>query len=94
MERDLTHASGIPARPAWRLDRSEALTMNARRAIGIALLVGGVLLLFFGMNAADSFASDMSEMMTGSPTDRSVWMLVLGAIAAVAGGILAVVPGG
>lgn len=68
--------------------------MSTRRAIGSALVVGGVLLLFFGMNAADSFASDMSEMMTGSPTDRSVWMLVLGAIAVVGGGIMAVMPGG
>lgn len=68
--------------------------MNSRRAIGIALLVGGVLLLFFGMNASDSFASDVSEVVSGSPTDRSIWMLVLGAIATVAGGIMAVVPGG
>jgi len=68
--------------------------MGTRRALGGALLVGGVLLLFFGMNAADSFASDMSEMMTGSPTDRSMWMLVLGVMAVVAGEILAVVPGG
>ena len=67
--------------------------MNTRRAFGSALLVGGVILIFFGMNAADSFASDVSEMMTGSPTDRSMWMLVLGASAAVAGGIMALLPG-
>lgn len=68
--------------------------MSTRRAIGGALVIGGILLLYFGMNAADSFASDVSEVMTGSPTDRSVWMLVLGAIAVVAGGIMAVMPGG
>lgn len=67
--------------------------MSTRRVVGIALLVGGVLLLVFGLNAADSFASDMSEMMTGSPTDRSIWMLVSGAIAVVAGGIMAFTPG-
>lgn len=67
--------------------------MNTRRAIGSALLVGGVILVFFGMNAADSFQSDVSEMLTGSPTDRSMWMLVMGAVAAVAGGIMAVAPG-
>jgi len=67
--------------------------MSTPRAVGIALLVGGVLLFFFGMNAADSFASDMSQMMTGSPTDRSMWMLVLGAMAAVAGGIMALTSG-
>lgn len=67
--------------------------MSTRRAIGIALLVGGVMLLFFGMNASDSMASEMSEAFTGSPTDRSIWMLVVGSIAAVAGGFMALVPG-
>ena len=67
--------------------------MSTRRVVGIALLVGGVLLLVFGLNAADSFASDMSEMMTGSPTDRSIWMQVGGAVAVVAGGIMAFIPG-
>ena len=64
-----------------------------RRALGIALLVGGLMLLFFGFNASEGFASDLSETFTGSPTDRSIWMLVLGAIAAVAGGIMALAPG-
>lgn len=67
--------------------------MNTRRAIGIALMVGGVMLLFWGMNASDSFASDVSETFTGSPTDRSMWMLVLGAVAAIAGGLMAITPG-
>lgn len=67
--------------------------MDTRRAVGIAMLVGGVVLLYFGMNASDSLASQVSETFTGSPTDRSVWMLVLGAVAAVAGGLMALVPG-
>lgn len=67
--------------------------MNGRRALGVALLVGGLILLYFGMNESQSFASDMSEMMTGSPTDRSIWMLVTGGAAAVLGGFLAFVPG-
>lgn len=67
--------------------------MNTRRAIGIALLVGGAVLLFFGLNASQSFASDVSEAFTGSPTDRSMWMLVSGSVAVVAGGLMAFVPG-
>jgi len=51
------------------------------------------MLLFWGMNASDSFASDVSETFTGSPTDRSMWMLVLGAVAAIAGGLMAITPG-
>ena len=64
-----------------------------RRAIGIALLVGGVILLVFGLNAADSFASDVSEVVTGSPTDRSMWMIVLGSAVGVAGLVMAFLPG-
>ncbi len=67
--------------------------MNGRRALGLALLVGGIILVYFGMNESQSFASDMSEMMTGSPTDRSIWMLVTGGAAAVVGGFLAFAPG-
>ena len=63
-----------------------------RRAMGIALLVGGVILLVFGLNASDSFASEVSEVFTGSPTDRSMWMIVLGSATAVAGLVMAVVP--
>lgn len=67
--------------------------MNTRRAIGIALLVGGVVLVLFGLNASQSFASDVSEAFTGSPTDRSMWLLVSGAVAVVAGGLMAFAPG-
>lgn len=67
--------------------------MNIRRAVGLALLAGGVLLLYFGINESRSFASDVSEMVTGSPTDRSIWMLVSGGASAVLGAFLALTPG-
>lgn len=50
------------------------------RFLGIALLVGGVLLLIFGVNASDSFASDFSRFFTGSPTNKSIWLLIGGAL--------------
>jgi hypothetical protein len=59
--------------------------MIMNKGISIALLVGGIMLLVFGFNASQSFGSDVSRAFTGSPTDKSVWMLVGGAIAAVAG---------
>ncbi len=64
-----------------------------RKALGIALLVGGVILLFFGFNESQSFASEVTEVFTGSPTDRSMWMIVLGSVTAVAGLVMTVVPG-
>jgi hypothetical protein len=55
------------------------------RIIGIALLVGGIILTIFGINAAESFGSDVSRFFTGSPTDRSIWMLIGGIIMAIVG---------
>ena len=55
------------------------------RIISIALLVGGVVLMVLGINATNSFSSDVSRFFTGSPTDKAVWMLIGGAIASVVG---------
>jgi hypothetical protein len=51
----------------------------------IALLVGGVVLMIFGINATNSFGSDVSRFFTGSPTDKAVWMLIGGIIATIVG---------
>lgn len=55
------------------------------KALGIALLVVGVILLIFGFNASDSIASSVKETFTGNPTDRSMWFLIGGAALAVLG---------
>ena len=55
------------------------------RAVSLALLAGGILLIIFGIMASTSFTSDISRFFTGSPTDKAIWMLVGGVVAAVAG---------
>jgi hypothetical protein len=55
------------------------------RIISLALLVGGLVLLVIGINATNSFSSDVSRFFTGSPTDKAVWMLIGGAVATVVG---------
>jgi len=50
--------------------------------LGIALLAAGALLIIFGINASESFSSDVSRFFSGSPTNRSIWLLVLGIVAA------------
>jgi len=55
------------------------------RIVGLALLVVGVLLVVFGINATNSFSSDVSRFFTGSPTDKAVWMLIGGVVATVVG---------
>ena len=55
------------------------------KSLSLALLVGGIVLAGFGLNASESFSSDVSKAFTGSPTDKAMWMLVGGIVMAVAG---------
>lgn len=57
------------------------------RAISVALLVVGIILLIMGINASDSVGSELSEAVQGTPSDRSIWLIVGGAAAAIIGGI-------
>jgi hypothetical protein len=55
------------------------------KIVSLALLVGGVVLIIIGINATNSFSSDVSRFFTGSPTDKAVWMLIGGIVAAIIG---------
>jgi uncharacterized membrane protein YidH (DUF202 family) len=55
------------------------------KIVSLALLVGGVVLMIIGINATNSFSSDVSRFFTGSPTDKAVWMLIGGIVATVVG---------
>ena len=55
------------------------------KIVSLALLVGGVVLIIFGISAMNSFSSDVSRFFTGSPTDKAVWMLIGGITAAIVG---------
>lgn len=50
------------------------------RALALGLVGVGAVLLLIGINAADSFASEMSEFFSGTPTHESIWMTVIGVI--------------
>jgi len=54
------------------------------KAVSIALLAGGIVLVI-GVSATNSFSSDVSRFFTGSPTDKAVWMLIGGIVAAAVG---------
>jgi hypothetical protein len=55
------------------------------KALSLALFAGGILLIIFGMNAYDSTSSDISRFFTGSATDKSIWLLISGIVATIAG---------
>lgn len=59
------------------------------KAIGLALLVVGVALIFYGINASNSTSSDLSRTFTGTPTDKTLWLLLGGLAAAIVGAVLA-----
>lgn len=60
------------------------------KLLSIALLVGGIILIIYGFNASHSIGSDFSRLFTGSPTDKSIWLLIAGIVVAAcgAGGLL------
>jgi Protein of unknown function (DUF3185) len=55
------------------------------KIISLVLLVGGIALIVYGINASDSIGSSFSRFFTGSPTDKSMWLLIGGSIASVVG---------
>ena len=55
------------------------------KIISLILLVGGIILIVFGISASNSLGSDFSRFFTGSPTDKSIWLLIGGAVACIVG---------
>lgn len=52
------------------------------RILYLVLLAGGIVLIIYGLNASDSISSRFSHFFTGSPTDRTIWLLIGGVAAA------------
>ena len=55
------------------------------KIVSLALLIGGVMLMIYGIDATNSFGSDLSRFFTGSPTNKAIWLLIGGTVAAVLG---------
>ena len=56
-----------------------------QKMLGLVLLVGGAILLFYGLSQSESVVSEVKEAFTGTPTDKTVWFIIGGAVAAVLG---------
>ncbi|MGH8428218.1 MAG: DUF3185 family protein [Gammaproteobacteria bacterium] len=56
-----------------------------RRIIGLAILAAGIVLLVFAFNASHSTASHISNFFTGNPTDKAMWLLIVGIICVIVG---------
>lgn len=56
-----------------------------KKGLAISLLIVGIMLILWGVSASDSISSDVSQIFTGAPSSKTVWLLIPGIIAAVIG---------
>jgi hypothetical protein len=63
------------------------------KAISIALIAAGVVLLYFGGQSFHSLSNDVSRFFTGSPTNKTIWLIAGGMVAMLAGLIGLAIPG-
>lgn len=59
--------------------------MNPMKIIGMALIVLGAVLLYFGYNASQSVTEQLTETLTGRFSDETMLYFLGGAIAIVTG---------
>jgi choline-glycine betaine transporter len=62
--------------------------MTLGRIIGAILLVIGIVLVIFAMQAAESPVEKVTEALTGRFTERTMWYWILGIAGIVGGGLL------
>ncbi len=51
------------------------------KAVMLVILVVGIVLVIYGVAASESFSSDLSRFFTGSPTDKTIWLMIGGIVA-------------
>ena len=64
------------------------------KGIGIALIVVGIVLVVYGINASDSTSSGISRIFTGAPTNRTLWLLLGGIASTIVGAVMTFRPSG
>ena len=55
------------------------------RTAGIAVLIVGIFLVGWGINASNALSSGITRIFTGSPTNRAIYLMVGGAIMTIVG---------
>lgn len=53
--------------------------------VSLAILVAGLIILYFGWQERESAAGQISEAITGQPTDNAMWFLIVGAVLTIVG---------
>lgn len=60
-------------------------TFITNRIVWLIVFTAGVVMLIYGFSASQSFTSDISRFFNGTPTDRSMWLIIVGAVLVVIG---------
>lgn len=55
------------------------------KLVSVVLIAIGIILVILGINATQSFSSDFSRFFTGAPTDKAIWMLLVGVVLIIVG---------
>jgi len=55
------------------------------RLVSLVILGVGIALIVYGIQANNSIGSSFSRFFTGSPTDKSMWMLLGGIVLSAVG---------
>jgi H+/Cl- antiporter ClcA len=55
------------------------------KGLSVAFIVVGVMLIIWGVSAYESFDSDVSRFFSGNPTDKSMYLLIGGAVLGIVG---------
>ncbi len=63
--------------------------MNSNRVIGLVILVVGIVLLGFGINASQAFTEKVMENVVGRYTEHTMWYIIGGIAMIIGGGALA-----
>ena len=59
--------------------------MENGRFVGLALLVVGAVLIYYGVKSEESFSSGLSELFDGAPSFKTILLLASGVILAAFG---------
>jgi hypothetical protein len=84
--------AGTASPPTAFRSRALALAgnrMSRNRIIGIVILAVGIVLVIFGLNASQAPLDQVSQTVTGRFTQTTMMYLIIGIIAIVGGGLLA-----
>ncbi len=68
--------------------------MKMHRIVGLNLIIVGLIIFIFALNASDSLGDRLSNFFTGHFTESTVWYMVLGVVSMIGGSALMLVRGG